>query len=138
MPTDALRRVSPANRRRLFVIEDDEVCGATLQLLLSEEHEVREIPSVPEALTFGLHHPPDAVLLGVSVLIDQGPEVLQDLRNAWPEVKTVVVCDTADEAEMQACLTQGADAALSRPINMDGLRDTMGRVFSPISFIQRR
>lgn len=129
MPTDTLVRSMASSRRRLFVIEDDEVCGATLQMLLSEDHEVQEIPSVPEALNVGQNQPPDAILLGVGVLIHQGPAILQDLRSAWPSVKTMVVCDTADDEEIEACLAQGADAALPRPINMDAVREAMGRLF---------
>lgn len=132
MPADPARRIAPSCRKRLFVIEHDEVCGATLQLLLSADNEVQELNGISQALEYGINQPPDAILLDVAVLINGGREVLDDLRSAWPGVKTMVVCGTADQDEVEACLALGADGALARPISMDNVRFAMGKLFGSL------
>lgn len=114
--------------RRVFVVDEDEIHRAALQFMLADENETHEFATVLAALAKGEQWPPDLVLLGASLAAQGGTDLLLRLRGAWPEVKLMVICETADIACIAAAKATGADDALARPFRLESVRRKTDRL----------
>jgi len=122
---DAQRAVE---NRRVFVIDEGEVDRAALQFMLADENETHEFATVQAAVVKGGDWPPDLVLLGASLLAAGRGDLVQGLRRAWPAVKVIAVCDTADIASVADAKSTGADDALPRPFTLENVRRKVDRL----------
>jgi len=122
---DAQRAVE---NRRVFVIDDGEIDRAALQFMLADENETHEFATMQAALVKGQSWPPDLVVLGATLLAAGRGELVQSLRCAWPAVKVIAVCETADIASVAAAKAIGADDALPRPFKLEHVRRKVDRL----------
>jgi len=122
---DAQRAVE---NRRIFVIDESEIDRAALQFMLADENETHEFATLEAAMAKGQIWPPDLVLLGASLLAKGRAELVRGLRCAWPAVKVIAVCETADIASVAAAKAAGADDALPRPFKLENVRRKVDRL----------
>lgn len=122
---DAHRAVE---NRRVFVIDEGEIDRAALQFMLADENETHEFATVDAAMAKGQDWQPDLVLLGASLLARGRAGLVPELRRAWPGVKVIAVCETADIASVAAAKASGADDALPRPFKLEHVRRKVDRL----------
>jgi DNA-binding NtrC family response regulator len=129
---DARRAVE---NRRVFVIDEGEIDRAALQFMLADENETHEFANVEAAMVKGTGWPPDLVLLGAGLLARGRGGLVPGLRRAWPGVKVIAVCETADIASIAAAKASGADDALPRPFKLENVRRKVDRLLGrPVAF----
>jgi DNA-binding NtrC family response regulator len=126
---DAQRAVE---NRRVFVIDEGEIDRAALQFMLADENETHEFATVEAAMAKGHAWPPDLVLLGASLLARGRGGLVQGLRGAWPSVKVIAVCETADIASIAAAKACGVDDALPRPFKIEHVRRKVDRLLGRV------
>lgn len=113
--------------RRVFVLDEDDINRTVLQFMLADDNETHEFATVDAALEKGLHWQPDLVLVSARLLARDGAELLHNLRSAWPGVKLVVICETADGESLAAAKAAGADDTLARPFKVEPVRRKVDR-----------
>src|ERR1019366_7113901 len=79
--------------KRVFVIDSDEITRAVLQFMLHDENETHELASVDEAIAKGEGRKVDLVLLGRTIVRDQGAGVLDEIAQRIPGAKVLLVAD---------------------------------------------
>jgi DNA-binding NarL/FixJ family response regulator len=108
--------------RRVFVIDSDDVVTAGLQFMLADEMETHVFGTPAEALAKAQNWPPELVLLGASVLEQEGAAVVTQLREALPELRILIVCFDAEYAVVKEALALGAVSTLLRPLKLENVR----------------
>lgn len=104
--------------KRIAVVEDNEDNRLLIQAILGERFEVTEYNGGAQALEGIRAHPPDLVLLDVSLPGMDGTEVLAKLR-ADPQTKALTVVALTAHAmagDRERFLAAGFDHYLSKPI----------------------
>jgi len=111
------------DQRRVFVVDEDEITRAALQFMLHDEIETHELGSLEEAYDKGQGWlAPDVILLGVSIIVARGPELIAEITGRYPSVRILIVTGKEDEAIAIAALKAGAHGALVKPLTLEAVR----------------
>lgn len=117
------------DQRRVFVVDEDEITRAALQFMLHDEIETHELATPEEAYEKGTGWLlPHVVLLGVGFLKTRGNDVITEMKEKFPNVRILIVCDKADEAVAVAGLKAGAHGAVVKPLNLEAVRKKVDTV----------
>jgi len=127
-----------SSEARVFVIEADQVIRSALGYILSESYEIFTFSATADALSKPAPFVPDVVLVGVGLLADKGAETMAAIAGklGWPGV--IVVADSARAPLALACLRQGADAVIAKPITHDGVSSAVEAVLARRCAVPRR
>ncbi len=110
------------DKRRVFVVDEDEITRQALQFMLFDEIETHAFPNLAAAYARAERFKPDLLLLGLGIVAAQGTEVLTEIRFRLGPLKIVLVADSAQERLVRECLQNGADAVLSKPLTIEKTR----------------
>ena len=110
------------DNKRVFVVDNDEIMSAALQFMLHDENETHEIPSLEAAYTKAVDWKPDVLLLGIGIVKEKGIEVLAEIRSKIADLKIILVADSATDPVAQACLKQGVNSILAKPLTIEKAR----------------
>jgi DNA-binding response OmpR family regulator len=102
--------------QRVLVIDDSQSCRAAVRLAFEHDGtKVLEAVDGEQGLLAAGPHRPDLIVVGLSLAVICGLELVRGLRVAAPNARIVVVsCDGVSEAALHA----GADAVVTRPVNV--------------------
>ena len=122
--------------RRILLVDDDPDIRqiAALSLRRIGQFEVELAASGPEAIEIVSAHPPDLVLLDVSMPGMDGPATLKALRAipAGSQVPVVFFTATSSEVEVARLCALGAVAVIPKPFDVAALpsrvRDILGGI----------
>ena len=119
-PSDG--RVSPMERFRVLVLDDDEQIRATLRrALLYGGYDVSLAASGEEALEQALQNPPDIAVLDVMLPGIDGLEVCRRLREDRPELPIVLLTARDAVGDRVKGLDIGADDYVVKPFSLEEL-----------------
>jgi DNA-binding response OmpR family regulator len=110
------------DNKRVFVVDHDEITRAALQFMLHDENETHEIPTLEAALEKSVDWKPDLLILGVSVVAEQGHDVLSMLKSKIPDLSIMVVTEARDLPLAITCLKSGADDLVAKPLTIEIVR----------------
>ena len=111
------------DQRRVFVVDADEVTRTALQFMLHDEIETHELGSLEEAYEKGVEWlKPDLLLLGVSFLKQEGAGLIGVLKDKFPNIRVLIICEKADEAIAVEGIKAGAHGALVKPLMLEAVR----------------
>ena len=116
---------------RILIVEDDPAVATMLDMTFSLEGYRTEVVSDGTAAVARLHGPPvDIVVLDVMMPEVDGLDVLRALRTlpGWDETRVIVSTALASDADLWAGWSAGADYYLTKPFDLDHLRDVVGRL----------
>ncbi|MDQ0505292.1 response regulator [Xanthobacter agilis] len=117
------------DQRRVFVVDEDEIIRAALQFMLHDEIETHELATPEEAYEKGTGWLlPHVVLLGVSYIKSRGNEIIAEMKEKFPNVRILIVCDKADEAVAVGAMKAGAAGAVVKPLTLEGVRKKVDTV----------
>jgi len=108
--------------KRVFVIDSDDVSSMALQFMLADECETHVLRDVKHALDKGRDWPPQLVLLGSGTIALDGAAIVSNLKQQHPDLKILVVCNSAEEPAVKDALAHGANATLVRPLKLEAVR----------------
>ena len=114
----------------ILIVEDHPTMRDAMRLVLEEDgHDVEEASDGETGLAAVRAHPPDVILLDLSIPVMSGAEVLASLKEdpATAEVLVVVVTATGEEGRARS-LAQGADDYITKPFSPLALLRTVERV----------
>jgi signal transduction histidine kinase/HD-like signal output (HDOD) protein len=105
---------------RILVIDDERIINETLQeSLRAAGYEVDGAFDGVEGISrlrFAEYH---LVLLDIRMPRKDGLEVLQFIREEFPEVKVIIITGLASKEEIQETVHQGAYACFKKPFNLE-------------------
>lgn len=108
--------------RRVFVVDNDEITCAALQFMLHDEIETHEINSLEAAYAKAKDWPPSVILLGISIVQEKGVGVLAEIHAQIPDLKIILVADSATDPLAQECLKNGVNTILPKPLTIEKAR----------------
>jgi CheY-like chemotaxis protein len=75
-------------------------------------------------------HPPDLILVDLSLPVVPGEDVVREVRRypPWIDVPVVVLTSSADPDELSRCLALGATECVTKPATFDGYVDIAMRL----------
>ncbi|MBW3621697.1 MAG: response regulator [Actinobacteria bacterium] len=115
----------------ILIVEDDPAVATMLDMTFSLEGYETEVVAEGTAALARLEGPPvDVVVLDVMMPEVDGLDVLRALRAlpAWDGTRVIVSTALASDADLWAGWSAGADYYLTKPFDLDHLRDVVGRL----------
>ena len=116
-------------KRKLFIIEDDELIVLTLSRALEREgYEIMSDVTAVDVLNKVRAWFPDVVLLDVNLPGRNGIDILQEIRESGLPAKVVML--TADDTAETAvrAMKLGAADYLTKPFNIEEVKIVIGKV----------
>ena len=128
----AWRPTPEAERRRILVVEDEEMISTLLVRYLSGHGgcEVAVAQNGAEAIEQVAHGTFDAVLMDLMMPRTNGVEAIRTLKAARPTLP-VIVMSGANEAMINDALRAGAERALRKPFRMRDLTAALDQTLRP-------
>ena len=128
-PRIAERAGVPSPRRILVVDDMVDTCASMAELLSLWGHEVRTANDGAAALTAFQEFQPEVMLLDIGMPCIDGFEVARRLRQQRSDRPLMLIALTGYAQESDCLLTQeaGFDHHLSKPVDLDALRDLLTR-----------
>jgi two-component system KDP operon response regulator KdpE len=116
---------------KILVVDDELPVRRLLRIVLSREaYEVLSAGSGVEALDLAAKHPPNLIILDLTLPELDGLSVCRELRS-WSAAPILIVSGTGDEATKIAALDLGADDYLTKPF-------TAGELLARVRALLRR
>lgn len=125
---------SETPKRQILVVEDDEAFRNLLvQILESDEHEVRTAENglVAKTILSLNENRFDLVITDVRMPELDGASLLRTVRAQHPATKFIVMTGFSEILEAQQAHELGADEFLPKPFKMRDLLDAVEKVFQP-------
>jgi PAS domain S-box-containing protein len=135
----AKREARPASRggrpnsdapKRVLIVDDNVDAARTLEAVLRElGHEVEVAHDGPGALRAAREHPPEVVLLDISMPGMDGFELARRLREqpGLAAVRFAAVTGLGQESDRRRSREAGFDLHLVKPLSAEDLRQALGR-----------
>jgi CheY-like chemotaxis protein len=114
----------------VLIVEDHPTMRDAMRLVLEEDgHHVVEAADGENGIAMVREHPPDVVLLDLSIPLVSGSDVLEALKAdpATAGVLVVIVTATGEEGRKRA-IALGADGYITKPFSPLALLRTVERV----------
>ncbi len=135
MPKGDRRRPSPGEKRRILVMDDEEMVRDVLKMALGRfGYEATLAKEGAEALdryrqAMASGEPFDLVIVDLEVAFGMnGKEMMRKLREIDPTVKAIAHSGSLNDPAMIDCRKYGFAAALPKPCNLRELRGMMTRM----------
>ena len=127
-PVDTPGLPSVSGKARILVVDDDRAVRTALQVNLSKHGmHVTLAKRVDEALG-ALHSSPfDAILTDVKMPGATGIELLEKVREAWPNTPVIVMTGYGSVSDAVVAMKAGAADYLIKPVSKDELLVVIGR-----------
>lgn len=117
-------------RRRVFVVDDNESFRAAIEFMLHDEYEAHELASASETLAKAERIRPDLLVLAEGVIRVNGLDLIQEFLARVPETKIIVIVDQVSSGFGQECVAEGAHGFLAKPLQIELLRDKVDALLS--------
>jgi CheY-like chemotaxis protein len=116
---------------RILVVDDDpDIRGVILEFLTPDGYEVRLAANGREAFGILGFEDVDLVLTDLVMPDREGIEMIQEIRQRFPAVKTVAMSGAVFGPYLRAAKLLGANATLSKPLNSSLMRLTLQQVLT--------
>jgi len=111
-------------RGRLLVVDDDRAIVEMVEDYFTEQGlEVVVAYDGAEALRLAQNEPPDVVLLDITMPDMSGVNVLQQMRNRWPDLHVIMLSGIVDEALAKGTLQRGAFDYVVKPFRWERIHE---------------
>lgn len=112
------------NRRKVLFVDDDvdflETIGAMMTRLSGDVWEIQSADNAGRALALLQQQPVDLIVIDVQMPMLDGPQLLRLLQRKYPNIQKAVLTGHATDAHRAACLSNGAELFLEKPLTMEG------------------
>ena len=116
---------------RILVVDDDpDIRGVILEFLMPDGYDVRLAANGREAFGILGFEDVDLVLTDLLMPDRDGIEMIQEIRQRFPAVKTVAMSGAVFGPYLRAAELLGANATISKPLNSSLLRLTLQQVLT--------
>ena len=123
-------------KKKIFVVDDDQVIVETITAGLEEDPHDYEIITAADGFEAGIqvsHFKPDVLILDIMMPDIDGYEVCRKLKSSEEtrHVKIIVLSGYLDEESYKKMREYGADLCFSKPLPLDRLKEEIARLLYP-------
>ncbi len=118
-PSGAVHAAPDSTPLKVLLADDHPLLLAGIRRALEHSENIEvvgEAHSGPEVMSLIERRRPQLVLLDLRMPGVTGTECIERIRDAWPEVKTVVLSAAADRTSIDAALSAGASAYMVKSV----------------------
>lgn len=119
-------------RRRILIVEDDDLFCQAMVDYLSESYSVAVSGSAESALITLANRGFDLLLLDITLPAMNGTELLKKIRRQWPGMPVIMLTAIDRIQTVVECIRLGAFDYLVKPIISDALLTSVQRAFESI------
>ena len=122
---------SSNQRKKVLLVDDDEIHSLTAELCLKDEYDVYKIKSGHEAIKLLSNNDfiPDLIILDIIIPKMDGWEVFWKIKSISFLNNTPILFLTSVEGEEGKSRQFGAADYITKPLNMDLLKNTLKKYF---------
>ena len=99
--------------------------------------EIHSAPTADRALAILQESPIDLVVLDIGIPVVDGLQLLGIINQRYPGLKLAVMTGSATESNRAACLANGAELFIEKPVSADGIRVVFNLLNDLISWAHR-
>ncbi len=119
----AVKNLRDKHTARILLVDDELIAWENLSIVFEAEgFDVEAVANGIEAVAAMEKEPADVVVSDLKMEGMDGMELLQVLRQRWPDVKVIMLTGYATVKTAVAAMRQGADQYLGKPVNLTKLR----------------
>lgn len=118
------------SENKILVVDDDLSVSTGVRMTLEGKYDVSTVYSASDAFNHLANHQVDLVLLDIKMPEMNGLEALKVIRKRHPEITVVMLTAYPTEDNMQKAWESGADGFLSKPFELDELRNYVDKALS--------
>jgi CheY-like chemotaxis protein len=127
-----------SRRKRILVVDDDQVIVETITAALEEDTHNYEVISAADGFEAGIqvgHLKPDLLILDIMMPDIDGYEVCHTIKSSenTKHIKIIVLSGYLDEENYRKMREFGADICFSKPLPLDKLKEEIARLLFPRS-----
>lgn len=117
-------------RPRVLIVDDDVSITQQLFWMLCDDYEVRTAGNLSSAIRHATIYEPDVTILDLHLpptpnSPDSGLRILDYIKSQLPSSKVFIISSAASIQMQKDCFRQGADAFLSKPLEIERLLSTV-------------
>jgi two-component system NtrC family response regulator/two-component system response regulator HydG len=117
------------NRGRILIADDEEAARRSLAQILSEDgYQVSLASNGEEALNLVAQESPDVLLTDLRMPVMDGHELLNRVRQGYPDVSVVIMTAHGTIASAVQAVRDGAEEYLTKPIDVEDLELLIERI----------
>ncbi|HNQ73924.1 MAG TPA: response regulator [Verrucomicrobiota bacterium] len=113
-----------AKPRQVLLVDDSmaflETLGEMFEVLSDKSWQIYRACAADQALALLQQHSIDLVVLDINMPMLDGAQLLAVIHRRHPDVKKVILTGHANDSHRSACLANGAELFLEKPITPDG------------------
>ena len=125
---EKLRKTS---RLHVLLVEDRPSTAKAMQRLLEENgFDVRAASDYRDALSIATTWLPDVLIADIDMPGKDGIELMKTMRQAYPDLKGIVVSGDTSDTATQRCHDAGFIECLTKPVKIDQVLEAIRRMFT--------
>jgi ATP-dependent Lon protease len=126
----AVKNLRGGHGPRILLVDDEQIARENLTIVFeSDGYEVTAVGNGLEAVAAMEQNPADVVVSDLKMEGMDGMELLQVLRQRWPDTKVIMLTGYATVKTAVAAMRQGADQYLGKPVNLTRLRQYVAELY---------
>ena len=111
----------------VLLVDDDDVIRETLLELLEGNYQCQEASTAEEALRKLQAQPFDLVLTDISMPGLSGSELLERVRELYPETPVIIMSGLSDQDQAHSLISRGAFDYLLKPFRLEVVEESVKR-----------
>ncbi len=115
------------HRKKVLLVEDDELFREAINNFLAEKYEVTFAESAEEAQAILATTVPDLILLDITLPGMNGIDLLRDIKSSWPDLAVIMLTAIGRIPKVVESIKLGAYDYLTKPIDAEELLLTIER-----------
>ena len=126
----AVKNLRGRHSPRILLVDDEQIARENLTIVFETDgFEVTAVGNGLEAVAAMEKQPADVVVSDLKMEGMDGMELLQVLRQRWPDTKVIMLTGYATVKTAVAAMRQGADQYLGKPVNLTKLRKYVSELY---------
>jgi CheY-like chemotaxis protein len=133
---------TPAKKHQVLFVDDDiaflEAITELYAMLGDKTWEIQRASTADQALAALQQNAIDLVVLDIGMPVLDGVQLLNLIHRRYPDVKKAILTGGANIGDRAACLANGAELFIQKPLSSDGMKAVFTTLNELITWAQRK
>lgn len=113
--------------QKILVIDDEASTAYSIKAVLEDRHDVATATSALRAFKYLTEHKVDLILMDIKMPRINGIEALGKIKKSHPGIIVIMLSAYASEDNKDKAMTLGAQGFISKPFDVNELRDIVDK-----------
>jgi len=132
----------PTKKHQVLFVDDDrpflEAITALYDILGDKTWEIHRATTADQALDALQQKAIDLVVLDIGMPVLDGMQLLNLIHRRYPDIKKAILTGSADAGDRAACLANGAELFIQKPLSGEGMKAVFTTLNELITWAQRK